>query len=216
VRIVIGEDSALVREGLAKLLADAGHDIVAKAGDAEAVVAAVERCDPDLLITDIRMPPGMTDDGARAARTLRETRPTLPVVLLSQHIETTQSLELVSTGSFGYLLKDRVLDVEEFLDALARVAAGGSALDPEVVASLVAPTRASDPLASLTERELEVLSLLAEGRSNAAIGQQLWTTRRTIETHIRHVFAKLGLLDSDTDSRRVLAVLLYLRTRTDR
>ena len=117
-RIVIGEDSALVREGMAKLLADAGHDIVAKVGDAAAVVAAVERWDPDLLITDIRMPPTMTDDGARAARTLRAQRPTLPIVLLSQHVETTHSLELVATGSFGYLLKDRVLDVEDFLDAL--------------------------------------------------------------------------------------------------
>jgi len=216
VRIVIGEDSAIVREGMAKLLVDAGHDIVAKAGDAEAVVAAVERWDPDLLITDIRMPPTMTDDGARAARTLRAQRPTLPIVLLSQHVETTHSLELVTTGSFGYLLKDRVLDVEDFLDALTRVAAGGSALDPEVVASLVAPTRATDPLASLTERELEVLSLLAQGRSNAAIARQLWTTRRTIETHVRHVFAKLGLLDSDSDSRRVLAVLVYLRNRGGR
>lgn len=215
-RIVIGEDSAIVREGMAKLLVDAGHDIVAKAGDAEAVVAAVERWDPDLLITDIRMPPTMTDDGARAARTLRAQRPTLPIVLLSQHVETTHSLELVTTGSFGYLLKDRVLDVEDFLDALTRVAAGGSALDPEVVASLVAPTRATDPLASLTERELEVLSLLAQGRSNAAIARQLWTTRRTIETHVRHVFAKLGLLDSDSDSRRVLAVLVYLRNRGGR
>jgi DNA-binding NarL/FixJ family response regulator len=216
VRIVIGEDSALVREGMAKLLADAGHDIVAKVGDAAAVVAAVQRWDPDLLITDIRMPPTMTDDGARAARTLRAQRPTLPIVLLSQHIETTHSLELVATGSFGYLLKDRVLDVEDFLDALTRVAAGGSALDPEVVASLVAPTRAADPLASLTERELEVLSLLAQGRSNAAIARQLWTTRRTIETHVRHVFAKLGLLDSDSDSRRVVAVLVYLRNRGGR
>jgi DNA-binding NarL/FixJ family response regulator len=216
VRIVIGEDSALVREGMAKLLADAGHDIVAKVGDAEAVVAAVERWDPDLLVTDIRMPPTMTDDGARAARALRAQRPTLPIVLLSQHVETTHTLELVATGSFGYLLKDRVLDVEDFLDALTRVAAGGSALDPEVVASLVAPTRATDPLASLTERELEVLSLLAQGRSNAAIARQLWTTRRTIETHVRHVFAKLGLLDSDSDSRRVAAVLVYLRNRGGR
>jgi DNA-binding NarL/FixJ family response regulator len=210
-RIVIGEDSALVREGLAKLLIDAGHEIVAKVGDAEAVVRAVGECVPDLLITDIRMPPGMTDDGARAARELRQTWPQLPIVLLSQHVETTHSLELVSTGSFGYLLKDRVLDVDEFLDALVRVGAGGSALDPEVVASLIAPTRSSDPLGSLTERETDVLALLAEGRSNAAIARQLWTTERTVETHVRHVFAKLGLFDSDSDNRRVLAVLTYLR-----
>lgn len=215
-RIVIGEDSAVLREGLALLLEQAGHTVVARAADAPEVVAAVLEHDPDLLITDIRMPPTMTDDGARAARTLRAQRPTLPIVLLSQHVETTHSLELVATGSFGYLLKDRVLDVEDFLDALTRVAAGGSALDPEVVASLVAPTRAADPLASLTERELEVLSLLARGRSNAAIARQLWTTRRTIETHVRHVFAKLGLLDSDSDSRRVVAVLVYLSNRGGR
>jgi DNA-binding NarL/FixJ family response regulator len=212
-RIVIGEDSALVREGLARLLVDAGHEVVARVADAEAVVRAVEEHSPDLLIADIRMPPRMIDDGARAARELRQAHPTLPIVLLSQHIETTHSLELVSTGSFGYLLKDRVLDVEDFLAAIARVGAGGSALDPEVIASLLAPTRSTDPLASLTEREGEVLALLAEGRSNAAIARQLWTTERTVETHVRHVFAKLGLLDSEGDNRRVLAVLTYLRLR---
>ncbi|HXP56095.1 MAG TPA: response regulator transcription factor [Streptosporangiaceae bacterium] len=215
-RIVIGEDSALVREGLARLLIDAGHDVVARVADAEAVVRAVEEHSPDLLIADIRMPPGMVDDGARAARELRRTRPELPIVLLSQHIETTHSLELVATGSFGYLLKDRVLDVDDFLAALERVRAGGSALDPTVVASLLAPTRSADPLAALTEREGEVLALLAEGRSNAAIARQLWTTDRTVETHVRHIFAKLGLVDSEGDNRRVLAVLTYLRLRTSR
>jgi DNA-binding NarL/FixJ family response regulator len=213
-RIVIGEDSALVREGLAKLLIDAGHDVVARVADAEAVVRAVEEHSPDLLIADIRMPPRMIDDGARAARELRQAHPALPIVLLSQHIETTHSLELVATGSFGYLLKDRVLDVDDFLAAIARVGAGGSALDPEVIASLLAPTRSTDPLAALTAREGEVLALLAEGRSNVAIARQLWTTERTVETHIRHVFAKLGLLDSEGDNRRVLAVLTYLRLRT--
>lgn len=210
-RVVIGEDSVLVREGLASLLVNAGHEIVAKVADAETVVAAVEKHNPDLLITDIRMPPSMTDDGARAARRLRVTRPTQPIVLLSQHIETRHSVELVATGSFGYLLKDRILDLDTFLDALHRVAAGGSALDPEVVASLVQPRRTSDPLTSLTEREREVLILLAQGRSNAAIAQQLWTAGRTVETHVRHIFAKLGLIDSDNDHRRVLAVLTYLR-----
>jgi DNA-binding NarL/FixJ family response regulator len=213
VRIVIGEDSVLVREGLASLLIDAGHDVVAMAPDAEAVVAAVLEHDPDLLITDIRMPPGMRDDGARAARELRVTRPTLPVVLLSQHIETVHSLDLVATGGFGYLLKDRILDLNAFLDALNRVAAGGSALDPEVVASLVQPRRATDPLALLTDREREVLALVAEGRSNGAIAQELFTTGRTVETHVRHIFAKLGLLGSGSDHRRVLAVLTYLRSR---
>ncbi len=214
-RVVVGEDSVLVREGLASLLVNAGHEIVAKVADAEAVVAAVEKHNPDLLITDIRMPPSMTDDGARAARQLRVTRPTLPIVLLSQHIETHHSVELVATGSFGYLLKDRILDLDTFLDALHRVAACGSALDPEVVASLVQPRRTSDPLTSLTEREREVLVLLAQGRSNAAIAKQLWTASRTVETHVRHIFAKLGLIDSDNDHRRVLAVLTYLRLHMD-
>jgi DNA-binding NarL/FixJ family response regulator len=216
VRIVIGEDSALIREGLARLLIDAGHDVVARVADAEAMTRAVEEHAPDLLIADIRMPPGMVDDGARAARELRRARPQLPIVLLSQHIETTHSLELVATGGFGYLLKDRILDVDDFLAALARVGAGGSALDPEVVASLLAPTRPADPLASLTEREGGVLALLAEGRSNAAIARHLWTTERTVETHVRHIFAKLGLIDSDGDNRRVLAVLTYLRLRSGR
>jgi DNA-binding NarL/FixJ family response regulator len=216
VRIVIGEDSALIREGLARLLIDAGHDVVARVADAETMTRAVMEHSPDLLIADIRMPPGMVDDGARAARELRRVRPELPIVLLSQHIETTHSLELIATGGFGYLLKDRVLDVDDFLAALARVGAGGSALDPEVVASLLAPTRPADPLASLTEREGDVLALLAEGRSNAAIARQLWTTDRTVETHVRHIFAKLGLLDSAGDNRRVLAVLTYLRQRSGR
>jgi DNA-binding NarL/FixJ family response regulator len=213
-RIVIGEDSVLVREGLARLLVDAGHEVVAKVGDAERVVSAVEALVPDLLITDIRMPPGMADDGARVARQLRADRPGLPIVLLSQHIETVQTLDLVATGAFGYLLKDRVLDVDDFLAVVDRVAAGGSALDPEVVASLVRPARRTDPLGSLTEREREVLALLAEGRSNAAIARQLWTTGRTVETHVRHVFAKLGLADSESDHRRVLAVLTYLRAHS--
>jgi DNA-binding NarL/FixJ family response regulator len=219
-RIVIGEDSALVREGLARLLVDAGHDVVAKVNDAPSVVVAVEAYDPDLLITDIRMPPGMSDDGARVARELRVTRPKLPIVLLSQHVETLHSVELVATGSFGYLLKDRILDLDTFLDALTRVAGGGSALDPEIVASLLHVRRAADPLATLTDREREVLSLVAEGRSNAAVAAELWMTGRTVETHVRHIFAKLGLLDSDNDHRRVLAVLAYLRfgtaTVTDR
>ena len=210
-RIVIGDDSALLREGLALLLTEAGHEVVARAGDAPSVVAATLEQEPDLLITDVRMPPDMTDDGVRAARALREQLPDLPVVLLSQHVETTQSTELVRSGGFGYLLKDRVLDVDDFLDALRRVAAGGSALDPEVVAALLAPTHPEPAFGFLTERELEVLGLIAEGRSNGAISRRLWTTERTVETHVRHIFAKLGLHDSDDDHRRVLAVLTYLR-----
>jgi DNA-binding NarL/FixJ family response regulator len=210
-RIVIGEDSALVREGLALLLIEAGHEVVARAADAPSVVAAVLEHEPDLLITDIRMPPDMSDDGARAARLVRAQRPDLPIVLLSQHVDTANSVELVTTGGFGYLLKDRVLDLEDFLDALRRVASGGSALDPEVVASLLWPTRPEPAFGSLTEREREVLGLVAEGRSNGAVARRLWTTERTVESHVRHIFAKLGLHDSDDDHRRVLAVLTYLR-----
>jgi DNA-binding NarL/FixJ family response regulator len=211
VRIVIGEDSAVVREGLALLLTHAGHDVVASAGDAPGVVAAVLAHDPDLLITDIRMPPTMTDDGVRAVHELRAARPRLPVLLLSQHIETTQSTALVASGAFGYLLKDRVLDLDDFLDAVRRVAAGGSALDPEVVAALVAEAHPETSFAQLTEREREVLALVAEGRSNAAVARRLHTTERTVETHVRHIFVKLGLYDSTDDHRRVLAVLTYLR-----
>jgi DNA-binding NarL/FixJ family response regulator len=210
-RIVIGDDSALVREGLALLLIEAGHDVVARASDAPSVVEAVLEHRPDLLVTDVRMPPDMTDDGARAARALRAEIPGLPVVLLSQQVETTQSTELVTTGGFGYLLKDRILDLDDFLDALKRVAAGGSALDPEVVASLLAPTHPDAAFGSLTEREREVLGLIAEGRSNAAVARRLWMAERTVETHIRHILPKLGLHDSDDDHRRVLAVLTYLR-----
>lgn len=210
-RIVIGEDSAVVREGLALLLIRAGHDVVARVGDAPSVVAAVLEKEPDLLITDIRMPPDMTDDGVRAARSLREQRPDLPVVLLSQHVETTQSVDLVATGGFGYLLKDRILDLDDFLDAVDRVAAGGSALDPEVVASLLSPPHVEHSFARLTEREREVLALVAEGRSNAAVSRLLFMTERTVETHVRHILAKLDLYDSDDDHRRVLAVLTYLR-----
>jgi DNA-binding NarL/FixJ family response regulator len=211
VRIVIGEDSAVVREGLALLLKQAGHDVVASVADAPAVVAAVLEHEPDLLITDIRMPPTMSDDGARAVRELRRMRPRLPVLLLSQHVETTESTELVATGSFGYLLKDRVLDLDDFLDAVRRVAGGGSALDPEVVAALVAASRPEPAYAQLTDREREVLALVAEGRSNAAVASRLHTTERTVETHVRHIFVKLGLYDSTDDHRRVLAVLAYLR-----
>jgi DNA-binding NarL/FixJ family response regulator len=211
VRIVIGEDSAVLREGLALLLKQAGHEVVASVADAPAVVGAVLEHEPDLLITDIRMPPTMTDDGARAARELRRMRPGLPVLLLSQHIETTESTELVATGAFGYLLKDRVLDLDDFLDAVRRVAGGGSALDPEVVSALVAAPRPAPSYAQLTDREREVLALVAEGRSNAAVATRLHTTERTVETHVRHIFLKLGLHDSTDDHRRVLAVLAYLR-----
>jgi DNA-binding NarL/FixJ family response regulator len=211
-RIVIGEDSALFREGLARLLEDAGHEIVAKAADAPGLVQAVDNELPDLAIVDVRMPPDHTDDGARAARRLRETHPELGIVLLSQHVETHHSVELVSSGRFGYLLKDRVFDVDDFIDALGRVAAGGSALDPEVVSQLLGRKRRDDPLDELTAREREVLGLMAEGRSNHAIAEALVVTERAVEKHVTSIFSKLDLVSTPEDHRRVLAVLAYLRT----
>jgi DNA-binding NarL/FixJ family response regulator len=212
-RVVIGEDSALFREGLAKLLEDAGHDIVAKADNATDLVTAVKDERPDLAIIDIRMPPDRTDDGARAARELRDQMPELGIVLLSQHVETRHSVDLVSGGYFGYLLKDRVFDVDDFLDALRRVASGGSALDPEVVGTLMSQSRDVDPLTLLTPREREVLALMAEGRTNAGIAARLWLTDRTIETHVTSILSKLGLYESADEHRRVLAVLTWLGLR---
>jgi DNA-binding NarL/FixJ family response regulator len=217
VRIVIGEDSALFREGLASLLVDAGHDVVAKAADAPSLVARVAETKPDLAVIDIRMPPDHTDDGARAARQVRASWPELGIVLLSQHVETRHSVELVSSGRFGYLLKDRVLDVDDFLDALRRVAAGGSALDPEVVGRLIGSHRTGDPLTTLTAREREVLAAMAEGRTNVGIARRLWLTERTVETHIGSIMSKLGLAADEEIHRRVQAVLVYLgRTSTAR
>ena len=212
-RIVIGEDSALFREGLARLLEDAGHQVVGRAADAPTLIAAVERERPDLVVIDVRMPPDRTDDGARAARDLRAAMPDLAIVMLSQHVETRHSVELVTRGRFGYLLKDRVFDVDDFLDAVRRVANGGSALDPEVVSTLLGPRREHDPLAQLTPRERQVLELMAEGRTNVGIARRLWLTDRTVETHISSIMGKLGLVESDEEHRRVLAVLTWLGLR---
>jgi DNA-binding NarL/FixJ family response regulator len=215
VRVVIGEDSALFREGLARLLEDAGHTVLAKAADAPALLTAVEDHQPDLAIIDIRMPPDLTDDGARAARCLRETTPDMGIVLLSQHVESRHSVELITGGHFGYLLKDRVLDVDDFLESLRRVAAGGSALDPEVVSTLLARTRRNDPLSRLTAREREVLALMAEGRTNAGIAERLFLTDRTVETHVASILAKLDLHESVHEHRRVVAVLTWLGMRPE-
>ncbi|GAC1610802.1 MAG: response regulator transcription factor [Mycobacteriales bacterium] len=212
-RVVIADDSVLFREGLTRLLEDAGHCVVAKPHDAPTLLAAVRATQPDLAVIDIRMPPDHTDDGARAARVLRAERSELGIVLLSQHLETHHSVELVASGHFGYLLKDRVFDVDDFLDALRRVAAGGTALDPEVVVRLVGPGRRDDPLSRLTPRERDVLSLMAEGRTNTGIARKLWLTDRTVETHVGSILAKLGLSDTDENHRRVLAVLTYLGRR---
>jgi DNA-binding NarL/FixJ family response regulator len=184
---------------------------VAKAGDAPAVLRAVHETEPDLAIIDIRMPPEHTDDGARVARQVRADFPELGIVLLSQHVESRHSVELVASGRFGYLLKDRVFDVDDFLDALRRVEAGGSALDPDVVTRLIGRhPLVDDPVASLTPRERDVLALMAEGRTNAAIARRLCLTGRTVESHVANILAKLDLPVSDDDHRRVLAVLAYL------
>jgi DNA-binding NarL/FixJ family response regulator len=212
VRVVIGEDSTLFREGLASLLTVSGHEVAGRAADAVSLLDVVARAEPDLAVIDIRMPPDLTDDGARAARTLREAHPDLGIVLLSQHIETRHTVELVATGGFGYLLKDRVLDVDDFLDALSRVAAGGSALDPEVVGRLLGHAR-NDPLGKLTAREREVLALMAEGRTNVGIARRLWLQYRTVEAHVGNILAKLGLPADDENHRRVQAVLTYLQHR---
>ncbi len=209
-RVVIAEDQALLREGLAQLFAGAGHDVVVTVEDADRLRAAVSEHEPDLAVVDVRMPPSFTDEGIRAARWIRDAHPEVGVFVLSQHIETTGAVGLVSQGGFGYFLKDRVLDVSEFLEAAERVARGGSALDPRVVAALVGGD-ASDGLSELSAREREVLSLMAEGLTNNAIAGRLVLAERTVESHVRSVLMKLDLPDGEGAHRRVLAVLAYLR-----
>jgi DNA-binding NarL/FixJ family response regulator len=216
-RGVIAEDSVLLREGLTRLLAEAGHDVVASAGEAEEFLRQVGQHLPDVVVVDVRMPPTFTDEGLRAALVVRSRWPDVGVLVLSQYVEERYATELLSdrtvqrageAGGVGYLLKDRVADLAEFLDALDRVAAGGSALDPEVVAQLLARSR--HPLAALTGREREVLALMAEGRSNGAIAAALFVGDGAVEKHINSIFTKLGLAPADRDHRRVLAVLHYL------
>ena len=211
-RIVIAEDTVLLREGLAGLLEDAGHSVVARVGDAEALLAVVAEHDPDLAIVDVRMPPTYEDEGMRAAVEIRKLHPSTAVLVLSQHVESRFAIELVSSGGgFGYLLKDRVLDVGDFLDAAERVSGGGSALDPEVVKQLLPRPEDDDPLAALTPREREVLALVAEGRTNAGIAKELWLTEKTVETHVRSILGKLDLPQDGDTHRRVLAVVTDLR-----
>lgn len=211
-RVVIAEDSVLLREGLARLLADGGVETVAVAGDGPGLVAAVAEHGPDLAIVDVRMPPTHTDEGLRAALEARALRPRLPILVLSQYVEERYATELIGGGAaaVGYLLKERVADVSEFLDAVRRVAAGGTVIDPEVIGQLLGRHRWSDPLASLTAREREVLTLMAEGRSNTAIAARMVVTEGAVEKHISSIFAKLGLGPAPGDHRRVLAVLTYL------
>ncbi len=209
-RVVIAEDSVLLLAGLTKLLDSAGFEVCATAGDAEGLLAAVERERPDVVIADVRMPPTHTDEGIRAALVIRSQWPDIAILVLSQYVEERYAADLLSanTRGVGYLLKDRVADVAEFLDALRRVTAGGTALDAEVVAQLI--VRRGDPLDALTQRERDVLALMAEGRSNTEIGATLIITDSAVSKHINSIFAKLGLYPGDVGHRRVLAVLRYL------
>ena len=213
-RVVIAEDSVLLREGIIRLLTDAGLDVVGAVDEPEALLRTVDELQPDICIVDIRMPPTHTDEGLRAADAIRaEHGDGIGILVLSQYVETTYALRLVTEGSggVGYLLKDRISDLDEFSDAIKRVARGGSVIDPEVVAQLVGRRRARVPLDDLTEREREVLALMAEGRSNQAICDRLFLAPKTVEAHIANIFSKLELLPAPDDHRRVLAVLAHLR-----
>jgi DNA-binding NarL/FixJ family response regulator len=211
-RIVIAEDAAVIRAGLAEILTDRGHEIVAAVGDAEALKDAVAAYQPDVAIVDVRMPPSHTDEGLRAAIAIRRGHPGVGILVFSQYIETRYAADLLATGSggVGYLLKDRVANVAEFTDAITRIAAGGTALDPEVVSGLLNASRHASALGTLTAREHDVLALMAEGRSNGAIAGRIFVSERAVEKHISNIFTKLGLPPSDSDHRRVLAVLAYL------
>ncbi|MFN8040879.1 MAG: response regulator transcription factor [Acidimicrobiales bacterium] len=213
-RIVIAEDSVLLREGLARVLADFGEDVVAQVGDGDAARAAVDKHGPDLVVMDVRMPPNHTDEGIRAALAIRRDHPTVAVLVLSQYVEQHYAAELLAgdTAGVGYLLKDRVADVREFVDAVRRVGGGGTALDPEVVSHLLAHSRRRDPLAALTPRETQVLELMAEGRSNGAIAATLVVSEGAVEKHVSSIFTKLDLPPAETDHRRVLAVLRFLES----
>jgi len=212
VRIVIAEDSVLLREGLTRLLAEYGHEVVAAESDATQLLAVVHEHTPDLVVGDVRMPPTHTDEGLRAAVELRSVRPGTPVLVLSQYVEERYASELLALGTVGvgYLLKERVADVREFVEAAQRVADGGTALDPEVVAQLLARSRRRDPLAALSPREMEVLSLMAQGLTNVAIAGSLVVSGGAVEKHISSIFTKLDLPPSELEHRRVLAVLRYV------
>jgi DNA-binding NarL/FixJ family response regulator len=213
-RVIIAEDQALLRDGLARLFTDKGHAVAATLGSADGLMELVATASPDLVVLDIRMPPSYTDEGVTAARLLKADRPDLGVLLLSQHIETANAADLVAWPAFGYLLKDRVFEVDEFVEAAERVARGGSALDPKVVAAMVGSRRGAGKLELLSDRERDVLGLMAEGLTNAGVADRLSLSPRTVEAHVSHLLTKLDIEDSDTAHRRVLAVLSYLNSDT--
>lgn len=212
-RVMIAEDAALLREGLRRLLEDEGHTVLAAVADGEALLDAVRQDQPDVAIIDVRMPPSFTDEGLRAALQIRRAHPEVSTLVLSQYVEERYAVDLVADGAsgVGYLLKDRVADVDEFLESLSRVADGGTAIDPEVVAQLVGRRRTADAMEKITSRELDVLGLMAEGRSNSAIAEALNISLGAVEKHVGNIFTKLTLLPADEDHRRVLAVLAYLK-----
>ncbi|MFJ9821919.1 response regulator [Streptomyces sp. NPDC101151] len=213
-RVVLADDDVLLREGLASLLERSGCAVVGQAADAAQLLDVVRQATPQLVVVDIRMPPGQTTEGLDAARTIRQEFPAMGILVLSAHAEVEHAMELLASGrSVGYLLKSRVGDVQEFLEALRRIARGGSVVDPALVQELVSARRREDPLAALSSREREVLELMAEGRSNAGIGRRLWVTEGTVEKHVRSILAKLDLPEADDDHRRVRAVITFLEAR---
>ncbi|MEV1177156.1 response regulator transcription factor [Nonomuraea sp. NPDC049784] len=213
-RVALADDDVLLREGLASLLTSSGFEVVGQAGDAPGLLALVREQRPGLVIVDIRMPPGHATEGLEAARVIREESPETGILLLSAHVEVEQAMELLAAGHrVGYLLKSRVIDVGDFIETLRRIAQGGSVVDPSLVQELIAARRRDDPLKTLTEREREVLSLMAEGRSNAGIAHRLWITEGTVEKHVRSIMARMRLPETVDDHRRVLAVLTFLESR---
>ncbi|HEX2426225.1 MAG TPA: response regulator transcription factor [Actinomycetota bacterium] len=211
--VIVADDSVLFREGVARVLQDRGFSVSGQAGDAEELLSAVERTAPDVVVTDIRMPPTNTSEGLVAAQRIRSEHPEVAVLVLSQYVETQHAMRLLrdTPERVGYLLKDRVSDIDEFADAVRRIARGGSVIDPEVVAQLLGRRSEDHALEALTDREREILALMAEGRSNQAICERLFLSPKTVETHVGSIFSKLGLLQAADDHRRVLAVLAYLR-----